>query len=117
MIRKRKQKSEPYKEQNIQVQKNNSQVREQAQQKETRKPIEFKTYREEACYVLDLLEKQGVNIYEEGRYGGMYLNRHSGGKFNHIFSNTKNNKKQENTQQINNEKLDNNELSKLFGLK
>ena len=92
----------------------------QQRPKPNNKPVnkEFKTYREEACYVLDLLEKQGVNIYEEGRYGGMYLNRHSGAKISHIFSET-NNKKQNNNQQVNNSdsNIDNNDLIKLFGIK
>lgn len=78
------------------------------------KPLEFKTYREEAIYVLNLLEKQGIDIYEEGRYGGMYLNRHTGGKFNHIFSDTNKNKKQLQSQ-VNNNEISNNDLSKLFG--
>lgn len=83
---------------------------------EKTKPVykEFKTYREEACYVLDLLEQQGVYIYEEGRYGGMYLNRHSGGRYGHIFTDTKNNKKQIEPQEINNNEFSDNDLSKLF---
>ena len=85
--------------------------------KQLTKHPEFKTYREEACYVLNLLEKQGINIYEEGRYGGMYLNNRSGGRISHIFSDTNNSKKENNIQQINNNEISDNDLSKLFANK
>lgn len=83
------------------------------------KPYEFKTWREEACFVLDLLEKQGINIYEEGRYGGMYLNQNKGEKFKKLFD-REDGKKSKANQQINNEdksSISNSDLSKLFGLK
>ncbi len=31
-------------------------------------------FRQQACKILDILESRGIDIYEEGRYGGMYLN-------------------------------------------
>lgn len=34
---------------------------------------EIKTFKQQACEVLDILDKTGNGIYNEGRYGGMYL--------------------------------------------
>jgi hypothetical protein len=34
-----------------------------------------KTWREEVFEVLDILEKEGINIYDENNHGGMYLNQ------------------------------------------
>lgn len=72
---------------------------------------DFATYHEEACYVLDLLESKGVNIYDESRYGGMYL-KHSGqAKLGHVFE-------RQNTENFESEqKIDNNSLAALFGSK
>ncbi len=82
---------------------------------------EFKTYHEEACYVLNLLESQGIDIYEEGRFGGMYLNRHSGGKVKHIFENTNMVKSKKSNQQPiidNTESTTNNiDFASIFGSK
>lgn len=41
--------------------------------KEVPVPFEFSTWKEQACYVLDELEKSGINIYDESRTPGMYL--------------------------------------------
>ena len=111
MIRKRQSQQEPIKKEPIQKEN----IKPQIQEQKSKYP-EFKTYREEACYVLNLLEKQGINIYEEGRYGGMYLNNRSGGKISHIFSDTKNNKKENNSKQVNNE-ISDNDLATLFAKK
>lgn len=35
---------------------------------------EFRTFTEEAIYVINLLKQNGVDIYDSNRYGGMYLN-------------------------------------------
>lgn len=35
--------------------------------------IELKTFRDEALEVLDLLDNEGINIYDENNYPGMYL--------------------------------------------
>lgn len=114
MIRKRQPKQEPIQQENIQQQNKPSK---QLSSNNNKKYPEFKTYHEEACYVLDLLEKQGINIYEEGRYGGMYLNNHSSGKVSQIFNSTTNNKKQNNIQQINNNEFSDNDLATLFARK
>ncbi len=37
--------------------------------------VEKKTYRDETIEVLSILEQQGTNIYDNKRYGGMYLNK------------------------------------------
>lgn len=37
--------------------------------------IEIKTFKDEVIETLNILEKSGVDIYAEGRYGGMYLKR------------------------------------------
>lgn len=34
---------------------------------------EIKTFKQQACEVLDILDKTGDGIYAEGRYPGMYL--------------------------------------------
>lgn len=39
--------------------------------------IEIKTFEEKTIEVLNELEKSGVNIYDENRYGGMYLKRNN----------------------------------------
>lgn len=43
----------------------------------TKKPlfsdIEIKTFRDEVFETLEVLEKQGTNIYDTNRFGGMYL--------------------------------------------
>lgn len=36
-------------------------------------PPNFNTYKEEAIYVLNVLEKQGIDIYSENNFPGMYL--------------------------------------------
>lgn len=40
-------------------------------------PIEFVTWKEQACFVLDELEKTGINIYDDSRTPGMYLSQRS----------------------------------------
>lgn len=74
---------------------------------------EFKSYREEAIYVINLLKKQGVDIYDPNRYGGMYLKKHNS-KISNIF----NKEKTDSNKEINNEnQFDKNELSKFFSKK
>ena len=36
---------------------------------------EVKNYREDAIRTIEILEKKGINIYEENRYAGMYLKK------------------------------------------
>lgn len=36
--------------------------------------IKSKTYLEDAIDTLNILDKKGIDIYDESRYGGMYLN-------------------------------------------
>lgn len=74
---------------------------------------DFKTYHEEACYVLDLLESKGVNIYEEGRTGGMYLKQRGNAKLGHLFE--KNNS--DNDEINNNNKINSETLSLIFNKK
>lgn len=75
---------------------------------------EFKTYKEEAIYVINLLKKQGVDIYDPNRYGGMYLKKHNS-KISNIF----NEEKTDSNKEINNKEnqFDKNELSKFFSKK
>lgn len=35
----------------------------------------LKNFHDQACMVLDILESQGINIYDSNRYPGMYLRR------------------------------------------
>lgn len=35
----------------------------------------LKTFKDQACEVLDYLDSIGEGIYDEGRYGGMYLHQ------------------------------------------
>ena len=70
---------------------------------------EFKSYEEEAIYVVNLLKNQGVDIYDPNRYGGMYLKKKSS-KVKSIF-NEKNNKK---SSDINNEEIPKSALSDFF---
>lgn len=75
---------------------------------------EFKSYREEAIYVINLLKSQGVDIYDPNRYGGMYLKKHNS-KIPNIFIK----EKTDSNKVINNEEnqFDKNELSKFFNKK
>ncbi len=41
---------------------------------------ERNTYREEAIKVLNILDSQGINIYDENRKPGMYLKKGNGNK-------------------------------------
>lgn len=61
----------------------------------------FKTYREEAIYVINLLKEQGVDIYAEGRKGGMYLKQNKDSQLFELFRPETNN--------VNNEKDNNRE--------
>ena len=36
---------------------------------------EVKNYREDAIRTIEILEKKGINIYDENRYAGMYLKK------------------------------------------
>ena len=51
--------------------------------------IQIKTFKEEAIEILNILDSQGVNIYDETNYPGMYLKQKSGknSKFSKLFSN------------------------------
>ena len=51
-------------------------------------PEEIKNYREDAIRTLNILEKKGINIYDESRYGGMYLrqNQTNERKLDKIFN-------------------------------
>ena len=40
------------------------------------KPFDFSTWKEQACYVLNILESRGINIYDTTRKPGMYLKNH-----------------------------------------
>lgn len=73
---------------------------------------DFATYKEEACYVLDLLESKGVDIYEEGRTGGMYLKQRGSARFGNVF-----NKNNDKSNEIDNNKLDSGSLASIFGKK
>ncbi len=67
---------------------------------------EIKTYKDEAILVLNLLEKEGINIYDENNYPGMYLR---GNKQKTLSENLKakftqssNNNNNDNSQNLNN---------------
>lgn len=67
----------------------------------------FKTYREEAIYIINLLKSQGIDIYDKNRYGGMYLHGNNSAKISQIFDVKDNVEKKENN-------LSQSELSKIF---
>lgn len=48
---------------------------------------EFRTYQEEAAYIIKLLKAQGTDIYDSNRYGGMYLKQKSKESVPDIFKN------------------------------
>lgn len=76
-------------------------------------PLGFKSWHEKTCEVLNRLEKeQGVNIYEEGRFGGMYLHSNKDAKYAHIFSTTDKNIQQNSSHD---ESLNNDDIAKIFG--
>ena len=58
----------------------------------------FKTYREEAIYVINLLKEQGVDIYAEGRKGGMYLKQNKDSQLSELFR-PENNEKETNNEE------------------
>lgn len=91
----------------------NQEIEEEIKQPSTINPSlrkEFKTWEEEAKYVIGLLKEQGIDIYDKNRYGGMYLNSKKN-NLNHIFGEKKN-KKPEDTKEVNN--IDNQSLSNFF---
>lgn len=45
---------------------------------------EIKSFKEQACQVLDILESRGINIYSEDRTPGMYLRTKNGNRKNII---------------------------------
>jgi hypothetical protein len=53
---------------------------------------QLKTFKQQSCEVLDILEKNGINIYDEDRYGGMYLTHNKNKISNNIkkYFHTKN---------------------------
>lgn len=64
---------------------------------------DFKTYQEESAYVVKLLKAQGTDIYDENRFGGMYLkSRNSERQISKFFSSSTNIDKETN-QNNNNE--------------
>lgn len=47
----------------------------------------FKSYKDEAIWAINLLEQQGINIYDPNRHGGMYLKKKTDSKnIGSIFS-------------------------------
>lgn len=50
--------------------------------------VEVKSYRDEAIEVLTILEKKGIDLYAEDRYGGMELRQNKAKRngINEIFS-------------------------------
>lgn len=71
-------------------------------------PEEIKNYREDAIRTLNILEEKGINIYDESRYGGMYLkqNQTNERKLDKIFNT---NSEKEETKQ------ENIDFNKIFG--
>ena len=67
---------------------------------------EFKTYKDEAIEVLNILEQSGINIYDENNYGGMYLKRKASENIpkplEKLFQETKNIPKNEEDINLNN---------------
>lgn len=59
------------------VRKRNSQINVAKKEESKKKPnfgdIQIKTYQDEVIEVLSILDNKDVNIYDESRYGGMYL--------------------------------------------
>ena len=71
-------------------------------------PEEIKNYQEDAIRTLNILEEKGINIYDESRYGGMYLrqNQTNERKLDKIFNT---NSEKEETKQ------ENIDFNKIFG--
>lgn len=71
----------------------------------------FKNYRDQAIEVLNILDSQGINIYSEDNFGGMYLKQNKSdkllSKINGLF---KTEEKEEST-------IDNELLSNFFNKK
>lgn len=66
---------------------------------------QIKTFKDEAISVLNILENQGINIYDNNRFGGMYL-RQNKDKFIpesliKSMSNKKDNKKESESDEVN----------------
>lgn len=49
----------------------------------------FNNYEDEAKYVVKLLKAQGTDIYDENRFGGMYLRQNKDKGLSNIFKNNK----------------------------
>lgn len=76
----------------------------------------FNNYEDEAKYVVKLLKAQGTDIYDENRFGGMYLRQNKDKGLSNIFKNNKtvNNETSDNESNV---ALDNAALSEFFKLK
>jgi hypothetical protein len=85
------------------VQQNTEETKPETEKVNSSYEVDFKTYEEQAIAVLNILEKQGVDIYDDSRYGGMYL-KNSKGK---IASRIKETFKEEKKKEIQNPNLNN----------
>ena len=70
---------------------------------------EVKNYREDAIRTIEILEKKGINIYDENRYAGMYLKKDitDSNRLDKIFGTEENGSSSENlsNQNINFDKI------------
>ena len=75
------------------------------------------SFKEQAIKVLNYLDSIGEGIYDEGRYGGMYLHQNVGGILpTRVIKAIKEEKKQEQVQSQEEEKSDMNDIfAKMFG--
>ena len=69
--------------------------------------IQIKTFKEESIEILNILDSQGINIYDESNYPGMYLKQKSNknSKISNFFSSQKDNEKNKSNE--NQEKIKN----------
>jgi len=63
---------------------------------------EIKSFKDQSCEVLNILESQGINIYADGRYGGMYLHQNKEKITNQVkkYFQSKNNEPKENNENL-----------------
>ena len=69
-------------------------------------------WKQQACEVLNLMEKNGINIYDENRKPGMYLKTKDNSKIPSIFKKKKINNDE--TLDIKENNFTNEQLSKIF---
>lgn len=63
---------------------------------------DIKSFRDQSCEVLNILESKGINIYADGRYGGMYLRQNNEKMTNPVkkYFKSKSNEPKENNENL-----------------